>query len=153
MLAPTLPDGTPVDAFIVGFGANIYSEDEVMMMFGTFENATLYAETTESGCYSTGSTIQILNADGEVQNTYQIVLRGDTNGDGIIGNDDANQIRGVANWVDGYDYQWDPSLNKQAAGWACDINVDYQVDDTDVGIAKNVGISNALIDQTNGGTL
>ena len=77
----------------------------------------------------------------------------DTNGDGIIGNDDANQIRGVANWVDGYDYQWDATLNKQAAGWACDINVDYQVDDTDVGIAKNVGISNALIDQTNGGTL
>ncbi len=153
VLAPTLPDGTPVEAFIVGFGANIYSEDEVMAMFGTFENATLYAETTDYGCYATGSTIQILNADGEVQNTYQIVIRGDVNGDSIVNEDDANEILGAANWVPGYDFQWDDSLNKKAAGWACDINLDYSIDDTDRGIARDVGISNAVIDQIYGDTL
>ncbi len=152
-LTPMLPDGTPVEAFIVGFGANIYSEEELMMMFGTFENATLYAEPTEYGCYATGSTIQILNADGEVQNTYQIVIRGDVNGDSMVNDDDANEIQGAANWVPGYDFQWDDSLNKKAAGWACDINVDYSIDDTDRGIARNVGISNAIIDQAYGGEL
>ena len=153
VLAPTLLDGTPVDAFIVGFGCNIYTEDELMMMFGTFENATLYAEPTEYGCFATGSTVQILNADGDVQNTYQIVIRGDINGDSIVNDDDANEILGAANWVPGYDFQWDDSLNKKAAGWACDINVDYSIDDTDRGIARDVGISNAVIDQVYGDTL
>lgn len=149
----TLADGTPVDGFIVGFGSNVYSEDEVAMIFSTIENGTLYAEPTELGCYATGSLVQILDADGNPVATYLICIRGDVNGDGLVNDADAGDIQGVANWLDGYDYMFDTSLNKQVHGWACDINLDYGVDDGDKGIALNVGISNNIIDQVNGGVL
>ena len=151
--AVALPDGTTVDGFIVGFGANIYSEDEVAQIFSTLENGSLYAEPTELGCYATGSVVQVLDADGNAVATYLICIRGDVNGDGLVNDADAGIIQGVANWVDGYDYMYDASLNKQVHGWACDINLDYGVDDGDKGIALNVGISNNIIDQVNGGVL
>ena len=153
MLAPTLLDGTPIDAYIVGFGANIYEEDELMFMFSTFENASLYSEVTDYGCYATGSTVQILNADGEVQNTYQIVIRGDLDGNGEINSDDAVLIRAVGAFVDGYDYLYDTSLNKQAAGWAADINLDYSIDDGDYGLAMRASIQDVTINQEYGDVL
>lgn len=146
----TLPDGTPVDGFIFGFGANIYTEDEVAQVFSTLENGSIYAEPTELGPYATGSVVQILNADGEAVATYLICIRGDINGDGMVNDTDAGIIQGVANWVDGYNYLYDPSLNMQVNGWACDINLDYGIDDGDVGGALLVGISSATIDQVNG---
>ena len=145
MLWPELPDGTPVDAFIVGWGAYIFSYDDAMAMFSTVENAEVVITETEFGAYSTGSTVQIYNLDGELQNTYQIVFHGDLNGDGEITDADVNELAQCATGAEGFDYQWDASLYKQAAGWASDINRDYSVDDGDRTIALGIYVGNIFV--------
>ncbi len=149
----TLADGTPVNAFIVGFGADVYDEETLSMAFAKIENGSLYTEMTDLGVYGTGSLVQILNADGDVVVTYLICIRGDVNGDSYVNENDAGIIEGIANWLDGYDYLYDTSLNKQVNGYAADINCDYGVDDGDKGLAQKAGVGKVIVDQVNGGTL
>lgn len=148
-----LLDGTKIDGFILGFGAEIYSEDEIMDMFSTFQNATLYTVPSASGCYTTGSIVQILRADGSVYKTYQIVYRGDVNSDGSINKSDTTVMNLIQNFVDGYDYLYDSSLGMFAQGVAADVNDDYAVDGSDISIVMRAGFGYDVIDQVNGDVL
>ncbi|MGN0543897.1 MAG: hypothetical protein ACI4JG_10665 [Acutalibacteraceae bacterium] len=150
----TLPDGTPIDGYIVGYGVDIYDEDTVLSMFSNLDNA--YAVVTvgneDTGAYSTGTVVQIYNANtNELEKTYQVILYGDVTGDGSIDIIDSGEIILQAFYSPGYDWEWN-SYNTYEfyKAVAADLNKDGSIDLIDAGIVDSSAFSLSVIDQSTG---
>lgn len=150
----TLPDGTPIDGYIVGYGVDIYDEETVRSMFSNLENA--YAVVTvgneDTGAYSTGTVVQIYNANtNELEKTYQVILYGDVTGDGSIDIIDSGEIVLQAFYSPGYDWEWN-SYNTYEfyKAVSADLNKDGSIDLIDAGIVDASAFSLSVIDQSTG---
>ena len=79
----------------------------------------------ENGAISTGATVELLDADGNVIETYVFVYFGDINGDGAVDGSDVS----IADAHDGFVESLDEDT---AAFLAADVNCDGSVDGSDV---------------------
>ena len=123
----TLPDGTSVDGYVVGYGVGcLYNEDSVLAAFDT-SNCT--AEVTKGGAtYSTGTVIQFKDNSGSVIKTYIVVVIGDTNCDNAYDGLDVMQISENAAYKT--DWEWG-GTNEEYKAVAGDVTNNGLVDADD----------------------
>lgn len=138
----TLADGTSVDGYIVGYGVGMYDEDTVLAAFNT-ENCT--AEVTPGGdAYSTGTVIQFFDNDGNLINTYIVVVVGDVNGDGGYDNADIIAIMKNAAYIT--DWEWG-GTNEEYKAAAGDITNEGMFDAGDATVLAKIGAYQGTINQ------
>lgn len=130
-IGTTLPDGTPTSGYILGTGVQM-GESDIAAIFPeeSRENVTVTVTMTESYGYGTGATLEIFNADGDRIEIYQIVVRGDVNGDGEINGSDKALI--IANEGGVVDWCWN-SYETYDSYYAVagDLNGDFSLDGGD----------------------
>ncbi len=140
----TLPDGTPVDGYVVGYGVyGLYDENSVL---AAFDMTNCTAEVTKGGAtYSTGTVIQFKdNNSGSVVKTYIVVVIGDTNCDNTYDGSDANQIAENAAWKT--DWEWG-GTNEEYKAVAADVTNDGLVDVGDCNAIRYCGAYKGTINQ------
>ena len=123
-----LPDGTPVDGYIVGMGEGMDSEELVLQAFGTLENVDAVVTPYVDGLYGTGTVIQFFNSSsGDLEKTYIVVVIGDTNGDAAV---DTLDETAIFDHLNGLDLEWGGNYTAHFAV-AGDITNDAGVDALD----------------------
>ncbi|MBQ3149676.1 MAG: leucine-rich repeat protein [Clostridia bacterium] len=130
-----LPEGSEVvikDTFIIGLPMNI-----------TQENISDYIPVTgggsivcDSNMIGTGTVVQVVDADGEVVDEYELVFTGDINGDIIISTSDLVTLKSMCSGA--------VEIAENTAYWyAADLNGDGMVTSTDMTMI--LGIINGAI--------
>lgn len=146
----TLPDGTPISGYILGTGVQM-GEADLAAIFPeeTRENVTVQVTASPVMGYGTGSVIEILDADGNCIEYYQVVVRGDVDGDGEITSADGSLI--FANEAGLVDWAWNSyetyDSYSQVAG---DLNADGGVDGSDASLCESIEAGLADVDQETG---
>ncbi len=128
--------GSTVDTeekFIYGVDEGISDLDEYVRVL----NGTLKYIETDDG-FGTGTTVEVLDEEGTVVDTYTLVIFGDVNGDGFVDGQDSLFI-----WM--IIYSGDTSVN--AYNLAADANRDGTIDELDVELVEEVGALSATIEQ------
>ena len=133
--AGTIIDRTSYCANGAGFvyGIDAYSDADILDKLAT-PAGSIRVTANDSGVYSTGAKIELLNATGDVVETYYYVYFGDVNGDGYSDSGDVSIIDGVASWIDFSFMAGDGS----AAAMAADVNGDTFVDSGDVSVVDSI---------------
>lgn len=127
----TLPDGTPIDGYILGTGVQM-GESDVTEIFpeATRENVTVTATATEVYAYGSGTTVEVFDADGNRIAIYKVVVRGDVSGDGEITGTDGDLI--YANEGGLVDWCWNSYETYDSYyAVAADLNGDFSIDGGD----------------------
>ena len=73
---------------------------EMLETYFETPSGSIVVTPNEQGAYSTGATIELLDDDGNVLETYHFVFLGDVSGDGFVDAVDVSMIDGVAGYVD-----------------------------------------------------
>ena len=141
-----LTEETKIEA-IENVGATVNAEDK--FIYGVDEgltdieayvrviNGTIECTETENGL-GTGAAIDVLNDEGEIVDSYTLVVFGDVNGDGLVDGQDSLLI-----WM----IIWSGDDADKAIMLAADANKDGVVNETDVELVEQVGALNATIEQ------
>ena len=127
-------DGAMIDGYIVGLGLGI-TDYEIDMVFNPANrvNTTVEIEMSEGG-YGTGTLVLIKNeTTGELLKAYQVVVRGDTNGDTYIDTVDSDMINMDLAYQTDWRFNADGS-NCSYRALAADVSGDawYDAGDCDV---------------------
>lgn len=140
-----LEDGTPVDAYLFA-GLGLSDASEIEPAFSTLENCELIiTEDAETYMHGTGTTVQVVDLDGNVLETYYVIVKGEINNDMSIDTADADEISGFAAGG-GYNEHWYESPRIGAG----DINNDYSVDAGDADLIKGACKANIPYDMVTG---
>ena len=140
----TLEDGTPVDAYIVGFGVScLYTEDSILAAFD-YSNCNVTVTPPTSDAYSTGTVVQFTDDNGNVVATYIVVVIGDVNNDNVYNSVDDGLILMNENYVIDWMYGDKHEQYNLAAG---DITNDGMTDSTDAGLIAAVDAYLGTINQ------
>ena len=145
--------GDTVDGYIVGLGVGI-TDYEIDYVFdpSTRVNTTVEITSTESG-YGTGSLVLIKNATtDEILAAYQVVVRGDVNGDTYIDSSDADLINADGAYMSDWKYNSDGS-NSSYNAVAADVSGDAWYDIGDVDIILQMGSYQCDVNQETGETI
>jgi len=129
------------DGFIYGLSAGINSVNDYVTL--TDSTCSLGYTQTENG-FGT-QTIVNLTRNGDIVDSYTVVLFGDVNGDGNIDSIDSGEIVDYQNYM----ITWDP-LTDAAKIKAADLNGDGNIDSIDAGIAVDAQNYMVTIDQSTG---
>lgn len=132
-------EGDTVTGYIQGLGVYaLYSEDEVIGLFGTLENCTVEVipnpgvDEDNGGGYGTGAIARVVGDDGTVKDAYCLLVMGDINGDTIIDTTDASFIYQYEATM----FEWE-YVPEQVQYWmASDVNNDWSVDSTDAALIE-----------------
>ena len=126
-----LEDGTTVDAYLFA-GIGLSDASELEPAFAVVENCELViTEDAETGMHGTGTSIQVVDLDGNVLETYYVIVKGETNNDMSIDSADADDIKLFAAGDEAYGHWYEsPRIG------AGDINNDYSVDAGDSDLIK-----------------
>lgn len=138
----TLPDGTPVDGYLCGFGVNP-DEFAIQSAFVT-ENCEMVITPNEAGGYSTGAVVQFYDNSGALVKTYIVMLIGDINGDGEYSSGDAVAIYDNGYYKTDFEYGGTNEEYKAAAG---DITNDGMFDNGDAAVLNDIGFFKGTINQ------
>ncbi len=99
------------------------------------------------GNFGTGSKVELIDtATGALLKTYEIVIFGDVNGDGLVTAADRDMIKLISTYQTAF-------IPGSAFSLASDLNRDGIVDSFDLNILKAAVAGLGVIDQTNPGTL
>lgn len=101
-------------------------DGESIADYVTTQFGSINVVVNENGFESTGATIQLLNTDGAVLETYIFVYFGDINGDGAVDIADAGAVEAHDAWMETID-------EETAAFYAADVVSDGVVDIADAG--------------------
>lgn len=126
--AGTIIDRTSYCANGAGFvyGIDAYSDADILDKLAT-PAGSIRVTANDSGVYSTGAKIELLNATGDVVETYYYVYFGDVNGDSFVDGGDGSTVDGVASYTDFTFMAGDGSAYAMAA----DMNGDGFIDGGD----------------------
>ncbi len=100
-------------------------------------NGTIVCTETPNGL-GTGSVIDVVDKNGEIVDSYTLVIFGDVNGDGFVDAQDSLYI-----WV--IIMSGDTATNAQ--NFAADVNRDGFIDQADMDLVEQVGALNATVEQ------
>ena len=92
---------------------------------------------TDDG-FGTGTTINVLDEESNIVDTYTVVIFGDANGDGYVDGQDSLFI-----WM----IIWSGDTSVNAYNLAADANRDGVIDELDVDLVEEVGALSATIEQ------
>lgn len=106
--------------------ATLAEEPASIADYVTTQFGSVNVVVNENGFESTGATIQLLNTDGSVLETYVFVYFGDINGDGAVDIADAGAVEAHDAWMETID-------EDIAAFYAADVVPDGVVDIADAG--------------------
>ncbi len=139
-----LEDGTPVDAYLFA-GIGLSDASEIEPAFATLENCeVIITEDSETYMHGTGTSVQVVDLDGNVLETYYVIVKGEINNDMSIDVADADEIKSFA--AGGYNEHWYESPRIGAG----DINNDYSVDTGDADLIKAFAKANIPYDMLTG---
>lgn len=114
------------NGFVYGID-NVYSDTDILNNLTTPAGSIRVTANEEYSAFSTGAKIELLDANGDVVETYYYVMFGDVNGDGFIDGGDGSTVDGVASYMDFAFMAGDGS----AFAMAADINGDAFIDGGD----------------------
>ncbi len=141
-----LTDETKIEA-IESVGSTVDVEDK--FIYGVNEglsdlegyvrviNGELVYTETDDG-FGTGTKIDVVNTEGEIVDTYTLVIFGDANGDGHVDGQDSAFI-----WM----IIWSGDTSVNAYNLAADANRDGVIDELDVQLVEMVGALSTTIEQ------
>ena len=128
--------GNPVDEGVFTgyiFGVEPESSETVDAIFEVVGDGELEIIATEAGSEAgTGTIVNVLDLDGNVVESYVLVIFGDVNGDGAVDSADSGDIELHDNWA----YEMGPDGMRMGLAYqvfAGDVNVDDSVDSSDSG--------------------
>ncbi len=104
----------------------------VVEVSGDGEIVTTYADGADG--FGTGAKVELVDADGEVVETYYIVVFGDSDGNGYVDDFDMND---PSDYLMFNEYIYEYSDLTLANAFAMDINADDSVDDFDIAIIED----------------
>ena len=146
-------NGDVIDGYIVGLGVGI-SDYEIDYVFNpaTRVNTTVEIEMSEGG-FGTGTLVLVKNeTTGEILAAYQVVVRGDVNGDTYIDSSDADLINADGAYMSDWKYNSDGS-NSSYNAVAADVSGDAWYDIGDVDIILQMGSYQCDVNQETGETI
>lgn len=147
-----LDDGSVIDGYLVGLGQYI-DESTLYTIFPeeTLVNATVEVRANPaSEGFGTGAEIWIYNAaTGEKVAAYQVVVRGDVTGDGVIDGGDESEIWYEAQYITDWAYNSDGS-NCSYYAFAGDMNGDGFCDAGDADAVSQYLAGNQDVNQETG---
>lgn len=115
------------------YGIDAYSDADILNNLTT-PAGSVRVTANDSGVYSTGAKIELLDAEGLVVETYYFIFFGDINGDGFVDFTDVTSAEGINSFSD-FDYMAGDGTCKSMAA---DINGDGFIDFTDVTYIEGV---------------
>ncbi len=121
------------DKFIHGVDEGLNDIEEYVRVI----NGTLNCTETENGL-GTGAKIEVVNDEGDVVDSYTLVVFGDVNGDGLVDGQDSLLI-----WM----IIWTGEVDDEAIMLAADANKDGVVDETDAELVEQAGVYEATVEQ------
>ena len=140
-----LEDGTPVDAYLYA-GIGLSDPSEIEPAFAALENCSIaVTEDVETGMIGTGASIQVFDNDGNVLETYYLIVKGELNNDMSVDGADADEIQIFS--IGDYDWYTSPRIG------AGDINGDYSVDPGDADMIYGFADLGIVYDLVTGETL
>ena len=142
-----------IDGYIVGLGQGI-SDYELDLVFNpaTRVNSYVEIEMTEAG-FGTGTLVLVKNeTTGETLAAYQVVIRGDVNGDTYIDTADADLINADCSYMSDWKYASDGS-NCSYNAVAADVTGDAWYDIGDADTIIQMGSFQCDVNQETGETI
>lgn len=115
------------NGFVYGID-NVYSDADILNNLTTPAGSIRVTANEEYSAFSTGAKIELLDANGDVVETYYYVMFGDVNGDGFVDGIDVSNVDGIASYMDFSFMAGDGSV----AAMASDVNGDMFIDGIDV---------------------
>lgn len=115
------------NGFVYGID-NVFSDADILNNLTTPAGSIRVTANEAYSAFSTGAKIELLNANGDVVETYYYVMFGDVNGDGFVDGIDVSNVDGVASYMDFSFMAGDGSV----AAMASDVNGDMFIDGIDV---------------------
>ncbi len=94
-------------------------------------------ELNDCGCESTGAVLNIYNADGDLVESYAIVMFGDADGNSLIDGEDVMLIKDVVYGKVSFDWRNFDETDDFPQTYCADVNHDYTVDGQDVMMLKD----------------
>lgn len=141
VISPVLGSDTVIDfdnKMIYGFAPGTNSIDEFVSSTGKYT----FSKANENDTFGTGTKLVVKNENGQVIDSFDAVIFGDTNGDSWYDGMDALTVSCIANGM----------LTKEQVGeavWlAADCNHDGTVDEFDVQLLEQAGLLLNEVDQT-----
>lgn len=122
------------NGFVYGID-NVYSDADILNNLTT-PAGSIRVTANESGAYTTGAKIELLDVNGDVAETYYYVMFGDVNGDGYVDSIDVTNIDGVAMYID-YSFS---GGDGSAVAMAADMNGDNFIDSIDTTNADGIAM-------------
>lgn len=120
------------NGFVYGID-NVFSDADILNNLTT-PAGSIRVTANEYGSYSTGATIELLDANGDVVETYFFVYFGDVNGDGWVDTNDSTFVNGIAGYSD-FDYTAGDGTVQTTAS---DSNGDGWIDTNDATYVEGV---------------
>ena len=115
------------------YGINTDMGEMIENYFGTPAGSVVVTPNA-MGVISTGATVELVDDNGTVLETYSFIFFGDYNGDGFVDAADLTFVEGIAGWVD-FDYMaGDGTCETMAA----DVNGDGFIDAADLTYVEGV---------------
>lgn len=120
------------NGFVYGID-NVFSDADILNNLTT-PAGSIRVTANESGAYSTGAKIELLDAEGATVETYYYIFFGDINGDSYVDFIDVTSVEGINSFMD-FDYM---AGDGSCQGMAADINGDSFIDFIDVTFVEGV---------------
>ena len=98
---------------------------------------TFDIEMNDRGCESTGAVLNIYNADGDLVESYVIVMFGDADGNSLIDGEDVMLIKDAVYGKGDFNWKNFDETDDYPQTYCSDINHDYTVDGQDVMMLKD----------------
>lgn len=120
------------NGFVYGID-NVYSDADILNNLTT-PAGSIRVSANDYGAYSTGATIELLDANGDTVETYYYIYFGDYNGDGWVDTADLTFVSGIAGYSDFDYYAGDGTVQTTAV----EINGDGWIDTADLTYVEGV---------------
>ena len=121
------------NGFVYGID-NVYSDADILNNLTTPAGSIRVTANEAYSAFSTGAKIELLNANGDVVETYYYIFFGDANGDGWVDTNDATFVNGIAGYSD-FDYTAGDGTVQTTAS---DVNGDGWIDTNDATYVEGV---------------
>lgn len=121
------------NGFVYGID-NVYSDTDILNNLTTPAGSIRVTANEAYSAFSTGAKIELLNANGDVVETYYYIFFGDANGDGWVDTNDATFVNGIAGYSD-FDYTAGDGTVQTTAS---DVNGDGWIDTNDATYVEGV---------------
>lgn len=121
------------NGFVYGID-NVYSDTDILNNLTTPAGSIRVTANEAYSAFSTGAKIELLNANGDVVETYYYIFFGDANGDGWVDTNDSTFVNGIAGYSD-FDYTAGDGTVQTTAS---DVNGDGWIDTNDATYVEGV---------------